>query len=127
MHVDFIRVSKDERIEVSVKLEIRGVAPGASDGGTVEVLLHELMIESPAGSIPDKLEVSINELGLDDTLLAGSIELPAGAKLITEADATVAQCVVVVEAPEEEEGAAATAEPEVIGRSAEDEAAGDDK
>ena len=123
LHVDLVRVSKDERIEVSVKLETRGVAPGVSEGGTVEVLLHELEIECPAGSIPDSLEVNINELGLDDTLTAGSIELPAGAKLVTDASATVAQCIEVVEVEDEEAeaGAAATAEPEIIGKPADGE------
>ena len=121
LHVDLIRVSKDERIEVSVPLEARGVAPGVSEGGTVEVSVHELTVECPAGDIPEKLEVNINELGLGDSLSASSVELPSGVKLVTDAETTIVQCIEITEAPEEEEGAAATAEPEVIGKSADDE------
>ncbi|MCG8586301.1 MAG: 50S ribosomal protein L25 [Pirellulales bacterium] len=127
LHVDLVRVSKDERIEVEVALETRGVAPGVSEGGTVEVLLHALTIECPAGSIPENLEININELALGGSIDAEAIELPAGAKLITDAATTVVQCIEVAEVDEEEEvGAAATAEPEVIGRAPdEEEAAGE--
>jgi large subunit ribosomal protein L25 len=122
LHVDLIRVSKDERIEVTVALETRGMAPGVSEGGTVEVPLHELTLECPAGNIPEKLEININELKLNDILTASSIELPAGAKLVTDGDTVVVQCIEIEESDDDEAGAAASAEPEVIGKSADDEA-----
>lgn len=127
IHVDLIRVSKDERIEVSITVETRGVAPGATEGGMVAVLLHELDVECSAGDIPENLEANINELGVGDEITAGDVALPAGVKLITDASATVVHCIEVVEeADEEEAGAAATAEPEVIGRSADDEKSGEE-
>jgi large subunit ribosomal protein L25 len=122
LHVDLIRVSKDERIEVSVALETRGVAPGIAEGGMVELLLHELEIECPAGEIPEKLRVNVNDLHVGGSIDAGQIELPAGMTLVTDAGTMVVHCVEVSDAGEEQEaGAAATAEPEVIGRVAADE------
>jgi hypothetical protein len=52
--------------------------------------------------------------------LASAIELPAGAKLISDEDAVVALCELPVEADEQEAGEAGAAEPELIGRKAED-------
>ena len=62
LHVDFTRVSLDEKVEVTVLVELRGEAPGVKEGGVVELLQHEIELECPAGSIPEKLELNINHL-----------------------------------------------------------------
>ena len=116
LHVDFTRVSADERIEVSIAVDLKGIAPGTKQGGVVQHLVHEVVIECPAGVIPDKLHLSINHLELGQSLLTSAIELPAGAKLISADDAVVVQCELPVEVEETEAGAGTTAEPELIGR-----------
>jgi large subunit ribosomal protein L25 len=124
LHVDLTRVSEHERIQVEIKVELRGEAPGIKNGGVLEHLLHEVEIDCEALSIPEKLFVSVNELNVGNSLLASSVVLPAGAKLLTDPDAVVVQCVVPVEV-DETAGAEAGAEPEVIGRKADDEAEAD--
>jgi large subunit ribosomal protein L25 len=120
LHVDFARVSEHERIEVKVKVELRGHAAGAKDGGIVEQLVHEVEIECEALAIPDKLEMNINELQKEGQLFASDLQLPSGVVLISDPETMIVHC---VEAREEvEEGAAAgVAEPEIIGRKPEDE------
>ena len=120
LHVDFTRVSEHERIEVKVKVELRGQAAGAKDGGIVEHLVHEVEIECEALSIPDKIELNISNLQKDGHLLASDLQLPAGVVLITDPETMIVHC---VEARAEEEvgAAAGVAEPEVIGRKAEEE------
>lgn len=120
LHVDFTRVSLDEKVEVSVLIEMRGEAPGVKEGGVVELLIHELQLECPAGSIPDKLELNINNLHLGGQLTVQDLGLPDSATVIGDAEAVVATCHLPAEAPEEEEGAGESAEPEVIGRAAEE-------
>jgi large subunit ribosomal protein L25 len=124
LHVDFARVSEHERIEVKVSVELRGQSAGAKDGGVVEHFVHEVEIECEALSIPDKLELNINDLKIGDSITASELKLPPGVTLISDPDAVIVHC---VEArAEEEEGAGApagTAEPEVIGRKAEEEEA----
>ncbi len=118
LHVDFTRVSADERIEVMVSVELKGQAIGIKDGGAVEHLVHEVEIECLALAIPEKLELNVSELKIDDQLTAADLKLPPGVVLITDPETVLAHCVEVRE--EEEEGAAAagTAEPEIIGRKA---------
>ena len=128
MHVDFSRVLTDEKIELSVPIETRGDAPGSHQGGTVRVLSQELQLECPVTAIPDKISVSINELALDQTITAAEIELPEGAKLLTDPTTPMVQCIVVVESEDKEEDTAAPsdgAEPEVIGKKEEDEGGGE--
>jgi large subunit ribosomal protein L25 len=121
LHVDFTRVSVDELVKVHLNVELRGQAPGINEGGAVEQLIHDLQIECPAGSIPEKLLISINHLKLNDTITLAQIELPPKAKAFGDPEAIVVQCVIPVEKPEEEaEGG--VAEPEVIGGKKEEDA-----
>lgn len=122
LHVDLTRVSEDESVEVSVPLELRGEAPGAKEGGAVEQLLHEVTILCPAGSIPEKIGVRIGDLQLGASIALEAVERPAGVEWVTDPHASVVQCVLPTERPEEELAVAPTAEPELIGRKAEAEA-----
>jgi large subunit ribosomal protein L25 len=120
LHVDFTRVSEHERIEVKVAVELRGQAVGVKDGGVVEHFVHEVEIECEALAIPARLELNINELKIGDSLTAADLPLPSGVTLISDPDAVLVHC---VEAREEEAAsAAASAEPEVIGRKPDEEA-----
>jgi len=114
LHVDLVRVSKTEIVEVTVAIELRGEAPGTKEGGVVEHSLHELEIECPAAAIPERFEVSVNELHLGQSITASSIALPNRAKLVTDPDQVIVSC---VEPTVEEEGEMAEGgiEPELIG------------
>ena len=115
MHVDFMRVRADQRIEVEIAVELRGEAPGVKEGGIVEQVTREVKIEVLATAIPDKLHVNINDLGLEQTRTANQIEdLPAEAVLTSNPEAIIVQCVLPVEEAEEVEVGDA-AEPELIG------------
>ena len=115
LHVDFLRVSSREKVEATVAVELRGEAPGTREGGMLEQLLHEFAIECPAMSIPERLELNVNELELGDSVRAAEIEIPRGATLLTDPDRVVVQCVEVVPV-EEEVPVPEAAEPEVIPR-----------
>lgn len=118
LHLDFARVSADERIEVTVSIELRGEAPGVKEGGVLQQPLHEVLVDCLAIAIPDKLQLSINGLKLGDVLHVRDLKVPQGVSVLTDADEILAQC---VKPAEETEGEAAAegAEPELIGRKAE--------
>lgn len=126
LHLDFARIDASEAVEVSLSVELRGDAPGTRNGGVIKHSLHELTIRCPADKMPEHLEVNINELELDQSITAGEIELPPSAELLIDGSEIVVACVTPTaeaEAAEGEEGG--MAEPEVIGRKADDEE-GDD-
>jgi large subunit ribosomal protein L25 len=119
MHVDFARVSADERIKVDVRLEIRGTAPGVTGGGILDQPMHELHIECLAVNVPESIRVNVGNLQLDQAIHVKDLELPPGVKALTDPDAVVVH--VVAPRGEEEEtaatpGAGEQAEPEVIRR-----------
>lgn len=116
LHLDLLRVSETEQVRTTVAIELRGTAPGQSEGGMVEFVLHELDIECPAAAVPEKLVVNIGGLHLGRAIHAGQVPLPEGAKLLVDPDLVVVHCVAPHAAVEEvpavtEPGAA---EPELI-------------
>ena len=91
-------------------------------GGVVEHIKHEVKILCPVVSLPEKLELNINSLKLNQSLTLADLPLPAGAKLLTDPEDIIVHC--VTPKAELEEGAVAPVEPgepEVIGRKKEEE------
>ena len=112
LHVDLARVSADERVTVTVPVELKGSAAGAIDGGVVEHIVHEVEIECAAIAIPEKVILKIDSMKLGGHLSAKDIELPAGATIVDDADLVIVHCVKPKEAGDLAAGA--TAEPELI-------------
>lgn len=114
LHVDFTRVSADERLQVEVEVRLRGEAPGVKEGGHLEHVVHAVEIDCLATAIPDHLDLRVSELHLNASLTAADIELPDGVKLVTEPETTIVNCAPAVEV-EEEVAVGEEGEPEVIG------------
>jgi large subunit ribosomal protein L25 len=115
VHVDFERVSLTELVETKVAVELRGEAAGVKAGGVLHFITHELDIECPAGSIPEKIVVNVKELQLDGEIIARDVALPEGVKLTGHGDDVIVSCAQPIEV--EEEGAAGVPgaiEPELI-------------
>lgn len=125
LHVDFARVRLDERVQVTVALELRGTPAGEADGGVLQQILNELEIECLVTDIPELIRHNVSDMGLDSVLQISDLKLPEGVKCLQDPELIVAT---VKEVEEEVEAAPAegeSAEPEVIGRKAEDEEADD--
>lgn len=128
IHVDFARVSLDERVEVTVALELKGEPIGEKEGGVLQQVITELEIECLVTEIPDVITHDISELALDQEVRIRDLKLPAGVKVLQDEDLVVCSVHTVKEevTAETTEGAA---EPEVIGAKKDEEgaAAADDK
>jgi large subunit ribosomal protein L25 len=123
IHVDFARVSLDEKVEVTVPLELKGTPKGEADGGVLQQVLSELEIECLVTEIPEVIRHNVSEMALDDVLHVRDLQLPPGVRVLQDEDLIVA----TVKEVEEEAAAPAAegeAEPEVIGRKAEGEEGG---
>jgi large subunit ribosomal protein L25 len=59
--------------------------------------------------------VNVNQLKLNDTITLAQLELPAKSRIFGDPETVVVQCIIPVEKPEFDEGAAGEGEPEVIG------------
>ncbi len=117
IHIDLARVDLDELVEVSVPVKLVGEAVGMKTAGAV--MLHptsELDVRCRVTSIPDRIEVDVSALNINESIHVSDLTPPEGVEFMTDEDAVVATIHVKVEEPTAEatatEGEAA--EPEVI-------------
>jgi large subunit ribosomal protein L25 len=121
IHVDFARVSLDEKVELTVSIELKG-EPKSDIEGVLQQIMNEIEIECLVTDIPDIIRVNVSEMKLDDVIHVKDLKLPPGVKALADEDQIVVQLKEVVEeSTEAAEGD--TAEPEVIGKKKEDEEA----
>jgi large subunit ribosomal protein L25 len=80
LHVDFIRVSKDGKITVSVPVVFINEenSPGIKKGGVLNILIHNLEVSSDMDHIPSRIEIDLAGLEIHDTIHLKNIKLPTG-------------------------------------------------
>ena len=124
IHVDFSEVSLSEKVRVTVPLYLVGEATGVKlGGGVLEQVLRTIDIDVLPVDIPEKFDVDVAGLGLDQTLFVRDLQLGDKYTIVTRGELAVA----VVKAPDDvpAAGGAAAATPEVIKKGKEDAAAAD--
>src|SRR4051794_33650938 len=82
IHVDFARVSLDEKVEVTVPLELKGDPKGEADGGVLQQIVAELEIECLVTEIPDAIRHNVSDMALNDVLHIKDLKLPPGVRAL---------------------------------------------
>ena len=96
IHADFLRLSKDAKIEVQVPVVFinEDDSPGLRKGGVLNVVRHELDLICASDNIPGEIEIDVTGLDVGDSVHISSVTLPAGAEsAITDRDFTIATLV----------------------------------
>lgn len=91
-HVDFIRVEKGVPVRVSVPVKFLGTEKsiGLKRGGVLNVVRHEIEFTCAPESIPQHIEINIQELDIGDSVHIESIQLPDGVKPVIKRNFTIA-------------------------------------
>lgn len=133
MHVDFLRLGKDARVNVEVQVNFinEDQCEGLTRGGALNVVRYAVELSCPAESIPDGLEADLAGLNIGDSIHISDIKLPEGVEpTITDRDFTIATIAAAmaeeVEPSEDEEFEGAEGEAEAADGEGEAEAGGDD-
>jgi large subunit ribosomal protein L25 len=121
LHADLKRIDLTKRLEVSVPVHAQGDPIGVKQqGGLLELVTREILIECLPDDIPEHFTVDVTELMMGQAKRASDVALAGSMKLISHADAVIAH-VIALRAEAEPEAAAPvegeavpTAEPEVI-------------
>ncbi len=114
LHADFGRISLTEAVRVAVAIQTRGEPVGVKDGGVLELVLHEVVVECLPTNIPETIRVDVAELKIGDAIRIGDLSLPEGVQVVRDPAALV---MTVVPPPEVEEEAVpeeVAGEPEEI-------------
>ena len=119
IHVDFSEVSLSEKVRITVPLYLVGEAKGVKiGGGVLEQVLRTVDIDCLPTDIPEKFDIDVTNLDLDQTLFVRDMKLDAKFTVVTRGELALA----VVKAPDDLPTAqaaapaadAAAATPEVI-------------
>jgi large subunit ribosomal protein L25 len=115
LHVDFMEVSLEESVRVTVPLEIVKQPAGIKMGGILEHRLREIEVECLPTQIPDKIEVNAESVQIGHSLHVSDLPAQEGIKIVTDP----AEVILTVTAPVTEEAAPEEApeeavEPEVV-------------
>jgi large subunit ribosomal protein L25 len=91
MHVDFLRVRLDVAIHAVVALELIGGedAPGTKEGGVLEHVTREVNIEALPTDIPERLELDVSSMQVNDTVFLSGVTPPANVTILDEVEETV--------------------------------------
>ncbi len=93
IHADFLRVSADTKITVSVPVLFvnQDKSPGLKRGGALNIVRHEIELLCDANAIPEHVVVDLEGADLGASIHFHSIKLPEGVETtIAEHDFTVA-------------------------------------
>jgi large subunit ribosomal protein L25 len=116
IHIDFLALRPDAEFRVEVPVRVVGEPIGVKlNGGVLSVAVHKLAVSCLPKNIPQRIEVDVTNIDLNQSLQASAVKLPEGVKLAGSPDETIAS-VVTIRIVEEAapaaaaEGAAAPAE-----------------
>jgi len=122
IHVDFLKISRDQVITIDVPIHFDGESRGVKEGGVLEHHLWQVHAQCLPGNVPERINVDISGLEIGDALRVSDLVAPEGVEILTDVDEVIVSCVVPqapqleaeVAAPEaaaEGEPAAETAAP----------------
>jgi len=120
LSVDFHKVSMQEKLHTQVPVIHVRQSPGVRQGGILEHIMHEVMVECLPSDIPEHLEADISGLNIGDALRVRDLVAPEGVRILTSADETVIMVIPPVKmeevAPSVEVGAVVEEkqEPELV-------------
>jgi large subunit ribosomal protein L25 len=99
LHADFIKVDRDEEVEVEVPIHLVGDAAGVKEGGALEHPLNSVHVRCKATEVPQGIDADISGLNIGDSLRVADLASGRTFEILNDPDAVVA----LVAAPVSEE------------------------
>lgn len=94
VHLDFINISLDEKINAEVGIEYLGEPKGVEEGGVVETIRTSVMVSALPMEIPSHVQVDISALEVNDTLTAAQLPRIEGVEYLEDEDAPLVTVVI---------------------------------
>jgi large subunit ribosomal protein L25 len=126
MHVDFLAIRMDQKLQATLSFHFVGESPGVKAGGVLMHSMRELMVEALPADLPDSLDVDISGLEIGQSVSVADLTAPEGVEITDDPEGVVCSVTVPTAEPTEEELAEEAAEPEVIGEEVSEESSEED-
>jgi large subunit ribosomal protein L25 len=96
-HVDLFALDLTKSVRVSVEIKVEGKAIGISEGGLLNIVTRQVEVECLPTAIPESIVIDVTNLGVGDSIHASELTIPAGVKLISRPELTIAAVVEIEE------------------------------
>ena len=88
-HVDFLAINLKNKINVMVPVHPVGKSLGEKEGGTLQLVRHELEVLCLPTDIPTAIEIDVTALNVGDVVHLSDISLPEGVEVPQDVNFTV--------------------------------------
>ena len=89
IHIDLMRVRRDEKITISVPIILEGTAQGVKEGGILTHNLSTLEISCLPSDVPDCVIVDVSDFEMNRVMNVGELKVDDKIEVITAADMDV--------------------------------------
>jgi large subunit ribosomal protein L25 len=90
LHVDFYEVESNTSLRARVSVHIHGNPVGVREGGILESPLHDIEVECLPKDLPERIEVDVSDLKVNQSIHVRDLPLGPGVRLISGGDQVVA-------------------------------------
>jgi large subunit ribosomal protein L25 len=90
LHVDFYEVESGVALRARVSVHLKGTPAGVREGGILESPLHEIEVECLPKDLPERIDLDISGLKVNQSLHVRDINLGEGVRLVSNGDQVVA-------------------------------------
>ena len=121
-HVDLQEIRLDEPIDSTVTIVFEGTSVGVKQGGLLDMLNHEVMVQGLPADIPEHVTLDVTPLGIGDHGRVDDLAVPDTVTVLDDPEQIICSVLaprVVEEEVVEEVAPEAAAEPGLVGEEAE--------
>ena len=115
IHIDFLAISLDKDIEITIPVHAKGESLGEKMGGKVEQVTFKVTVTGKPQLLPENITIDMTDYDIGTHLHASDISLEKGVSLVSALDAAIISIVAphieMVAAEETAEAPAATSAP----------------
>lgn len=117
VHFDLQGLRENVKLTIEVPVVLVGTPAGVRDGGMVQHVIHKIRVSCLPKDIPEKIEVNIAEMKINESVHVGELNVP-NVTVLDNADSTVVAVLppAVEKAPEVAPAEEEVKEPEVVGK-----------
>ncbi|MEK3731325.1 MULTISPECIES: 50S ribosomal protein L25 [Paenibacillus] len=93
-HIDFLRVSMNKPVRVSIPVEYKGTAAGTKTGGILQTQVTEVEVEGLPSDLPTTLEADVSALEVGDKLTVADLHIPEGVTVVASEEEVLVSVIV---------------------------------
>ncbi|MEO0899370.1 MAG: 50S ribosomal protein L25 [Bacteroidota bacterium] len=93
MHIEFLRVTEEKPVTLSLPIKLTGTAAGVVKGGKLAIKLRRLSVKGIPSKLPEKIEVDVTPLELGETIKVMDANIQ-GVQVMTSSSAAIASVVI---------------------------------